>query len=98
MDLTPELVESLGKASAGVIVAIGGIIATVLTAVTGYFTWKTRYELDRLYAKTYRPKEDGSPGKMRRHPKVMVKMFSRVQHAASEEKKDVANDSELPSQ
>jgi hypothetical protein len=93
MDLTPELVESLGKASAGVIIAVGGILTTVLTTVTGYFTWKTRYELDRLYAKTYRPEADGTPGKMRKHPKALVKMFSRAP-AADERKKELANDSD----
>lgn len=73
MDVTPELIDSISKAIIGVIVAIGGIISTV----AGYFTWKTRYELDKLYAAKYRPKPDGSPGEMRQHPKVMVKLFSR---------------------
>ncbi len=77
MDLTPELIESVGKASVGIIAAIGGIIATIATAVTAFFTWKTRYELDKLYAKTYRPNEDGSPGPMRKHPEALVKMFTR---------------------
>lgn len=70
MEVTPEIIESIGK-------AVAGVLTVLVTGVTGYFTWKTRYEVDRLYAKTYRPNSDGSPGPMRRHPKVMVKLFTR---------------------
>lgn len=73
MNLTPELIEAVGKVAIGVIAAVSGLI----TPVIGFYTWKTRYEVDRLYAKTYRPKEDGSPGPMRKHPSVMVMMFTR---------------------
>lgn len=73
MNITPELIEAFGKVVVGIIVAISGL----LTPVIGYYTWKTRYEVDKLYAKTYRPKEDGSPGPMREHPQMLVRMFTR---------------------
>lgn len=73
MNVTPELVDSIAKLFIGSIAAIGGIVSTV----TAFFTWKTRYELDKLYASTYRKNEDGSPGPMRHHPNVMVKLFTR---------------------
>jgi len=73
MNVTPELVESVGKLIIGTIAAIGGIVSTI----TAFYTWKNRYELDRLYSKTYRPNEDGTPGPMRKHPEVMVKLFHR---------------------
>ncbi len=78
MEWTPELVDSIGKAAGLIIAAVGGIIATVITGVTGYFTWKTRYELDKLYASTLRANEDGSPGPMRKHPHALVKLFTRL--------------------
>lgn len=77
MDLTPEIIESVGKASVAIIVAVGGIIATIGGMANAYFTWKTRYELDQLYAKTYRANEDGTPGPMRKHPQALVKLFHR---------------------
>jgi len=75
MNLTPEVVEAIGKAAVGVIAAVGSIVATITSAVAAFYTWKNRYELDKLYACTYRQKENGEPGPMRQHPKVMVDMF-----------------------
>ncbi len=61
--------------------AVGKVVVAVVTAITtptfAFFTWKTRYELDKLYAATYRPNEDGSPGPMRKHPGLMVRLFQR---------------------
>jgi hypothetical protein len=75
--LTPEMVEALGKVLVGVITAIGSVLATVISAISAFFTWKNRYELDRLYSKTFRPLPDGSPGPMRKHPAFMIRMFER---------------------
>ena len=83
MEVTPELVDSIGKAAGVVIAAVGGIIATVITGVTAYFTWKTRYELDKLYASTLRANEDGTPGPMRKHPEAIVKLFTREPRTAN---------------
>lgn len=68
---------ALGKVGVDLITAAGAFIATVTSTISAYFTWKNRYELDQLYAKYYRPKPDGTPGPMRRHPKIMVKLFTR---------------------
>lgn len=73
MNVTPELVDSIAKLLIGTVAAVGGIVSTV----TAFFTWKTRYELDKLYASTYRANEDGTPGPMRKHSKLMVKLFTR---------------------
>ncbi len=78
MDMTPEMVEAIGKAAVGVIAAFGAIVATVTSAVAAFYTWKNRYELDKLYAATYRPNADGTPGPMRSHPPALVKMFCRT--------------------
>lgn len=77
MDVTPELIDAAGKAVIGVIAAFGAIVATVTSALAAFYTWKNRYELDKLYAATYRPNADGTPGPMRQHPATMVKMFCR---------------------
>ena len=75
MNLTPEMIEAVGKAAVGIIAAFGAIIATLASAVAGFYSWKTRYELDKLYSAKFRPNADGTPGPMREHPAVMVKMF-----------------------
>lgn len=77
MNITPELITATAEALKVVITAGGAVVATVTSVVVGYFTWKTRFELDQLYATKYRPKPDGSPGEMRKHPSIMVKMFKR---------------------
>ncbi len=75
MNLTPEQIEALGKILIGVISAFGAIIATIASAVSGFYTWKNRYEIDKLYAQIYRPNADGTPGTMREHPEALVKLF-----------------------
>ncbi len=75
--MTPELIEAAGKALVAIIAALGAIVATVTSAVAAFYTWKNRYELDKLYAATYRPNADGTPGPMRQHPAGMVKLFCR---------------------
>lgn len=75
--LSIELVEAVGKAAVNVITAVGSIVAMVTSAATAFYTWKNRYEIDKLYAAKYRPNPDGTPGPMRRHPKILVKLFHR---------------------
>jgi len=75
--VTPEQIEALGKAAVGIIAGFGAIVATVTSAVAAFYTWKNRYELDKLYASTYRPNADGTPGPMRQHPKAIVNLFQR---------------------
>lgn len=72
--LTPQDIEAYGKALVAILAAIGALGTSLISA---YFTWKNRYELDKLYAAEYRPNPDGTPGPMRRHPKFMVKLFTR---------------------
>lgn len=45
MDLTPEIIEAIGKAIVGVVAAIGAIVATIASAITAYFTFKNRRDL-----------------------------------------------------
>lgn len=73
MELTPETIEALSKALVAVIAAIGAIVSTVV----GFYSWKTRYELDKLYTYTYRKKEDGTPGPMRHHSETLKKLVAR---------------------
>ncbi len=77
LDFTPETIEATGKALIGVIAAFGAVVATVTSAVSAFYTWKNRYEIDLLYASKFRPKADGTPGPMRHHPKIMVDLFKR---------------------
>ncbi len=71
MNVTPEIIDAVGKAVIGIVAAFGALIGPVVA----FYTWKTRYELDKLYAATYRPNADGSPGPMRRHPVSITRMF-----------------------
>lgn len=73
LEITPENIEALGKAVVAIIAAIGTIVSTVV----GFYSWKTRYELDKLYTYTYRKNEDGSPGPMRNHPEVLKNLVAR---------------------
>jgi hypothetical protein len=76
--VTPDQIQAIGAVAVDLLKQFGAIVATVASAVAGYYTWKNRYELDKLYACTYRANEDGSPGPMRRHPGAMVKLFTRT--------------------
>lgn len=75
--LTPEQIQVMADAAIKIIAAIGTVAATLVSTIVGYFTWKTRYELDQLYAAKYRPNPDGTPGPMRHHSKLAVKLFKR---------------------
>lgn len=77
-EVTPELIEAVGKSIVSIIAAMGAVVATVTSAVSAFYTWKNRYEIDQLYATKYRPNPDGTPGPMRRHPKFLVKVFKRA--------------------
>lgn len=74
-ELTPTLIEALAKGIVSIVAALGAVVATIVGGFTAFYTWKTRYELDQLYALKYRPNEDGTPGPMRRHPTFLVNMF-----------------------
>lgn len=78
MDITPELIESSGKAVVAVMAGLGAFVATIASTITAFYTWKNRYELDKLYSQTVRKCSDGSPGPMRSHPRMMVKIFRRL--------------------
>ncbi len=80
MNLTPEQIEAVGKVVAPLFAALMTVLTTFISSVIGYFTWKNRYELDKLYAAKYRPNQDGSPGPMRKHPKALVRLFQRKKH------------------
>lgn len=56
MHLTPEIIEALGKAFSAVLDALGSIVMSVTGAVTAFYTWKTRSELDELFGKGSRRK------------------------------------------
>ena len=45
MDLTPEVIEATGKALVAIIAALGAVVATVVSGVTAYFTFKNRRDL-----------------------------------------------------
>lgn len=45
MDLTPDQIEAVAKASTQVIAAFGAVIATITSAIVGYFTYKNRRDL-----------------------------------------------------
>lgn len=77
MNLTPEQIEAASKGIVTVMVGFGTLIAGITSTVTAFFTWKNRYELDKLYAQTVRAAPDGTPGAMRQHPEFMVKLFQR---------------------
>lgn len=75
MTITLEAIKAIGETIASLATAAGAIVAAATSIVSAFYTWKTRYELDQLYAKTYRPNPDGTPGPMRRHPRVLVRLF-----------------------
>lgn len=77
MDFNAENIVAIGKVINDLATSIGALLASVTSLISGFYTWKNRYELDQLYAQKFRPKADGSPGPMRRHPKFMVKLFKR---------------------
>ena len=87
-ELSPEIIEAASKGLVSIIAAFGAIVATITTAVSSFYTWKNRYELDKLYASTYRPNPDGTPGPMRKHPALLVKLATRKQEAKKEKTSD----------
>lgn len=44
MNLTPEQIESLGKVTVQIVGAIGAVIATVVSGVVAYWTYRTRQD------------------------------------------------------